>query len=109
MAAHFVIEATLPRTPGELWPWLTMPSRMNLWSEMAISLLAAGEDGGPASAGARRRVDVCAFGLTARLYEQIVESRPPERFVYRVTPGPGLRAHRGEISLRDAGGAAELR
>jgi uncharacterized protein YndB with AHSA1/START domain len=104
--AHFVVEELLPAPPDELWPWLTVPSQMNRWSEAAVSLEAAGEDGGPASAGARRRVDLSAFGLTFRMHEVVVESRPPERFVYRVTRAPGLRAHRGEITLRGQGGAS---
>jgi uncharacterized protein YndB with AHSA1/START domain len=106
--AHFVVEETFSLSPDELWPWLTVPSRMNRWSEAAVTLESAGEDGGPASAGARRRVDLSAFGLTFRLHEVVVESCPPERFVYRVTRAPGLRAHWGEITLRKAGTSHQL-
>ncbi len=106
--ASFAVEETLPLSPDELWPWLTVPSRMNRWSEAAVTLEAAGEDGGPASAGARRRVDLAAFGLTFRMHEVVVEARPPERFVYRVVRAPGLRTHRGEITLRAEGPATRL-
>jgi uncharacterized protein YndB with AHSA1/START domain len=106
--AEFCVEETLPLPPAELWPWLTVPSRMNRWSEAAVTLEAAGEDGGPASAGARRRVDLSAFGLTFRMHETVVEARPPERFVYRITRAPGLREHRGEITLREAGSGTRL-
>ncbi|HEU4533302.1 MAG TPA: SRPBCC family protein [Polyangiaceae bacterium] len=106
--AQFSVEEVLPVSPDELWPWLTVPSRMNRWSEATVTLEAAGEDGGPASAGARRRVDLRAFGLTFRMHETVLEARPPERFVYRVMRAPGLKAHRGEITLRAEGAGTRL-
>jgi uncharacterized protein YndB with AHSA1/START domain len=106
--AHFTIEQTFACAPAELWPWLTVPSRMNRWSGAAVVLEAAGEDGGPASPGARRRVELPIFGAILRLHEVVLEARPPERFVYSVTKGPGLKAHRGEIELSAAGGGTRL-
>ncbi len=85
-----------------VWPYITVPDRMNEWSEARVEALAPGPLGRHDEAGARRAVSVRAFGLRARLVELVVEAEHPRRFVYRVTSGGGLRDHRGEITLADA-------
>ncbi len=70
---------------------------MNRWSTAKIHLASAGDGGHPAGVGALRRVDLP--GLGGRLHEVVAESEPPHRFVYRVYRGPGIRAHRGEMTV----------
>jgi uncharacterized protein YndB with AHSA1/START domain len=88
------------RAPPEIvWPHLTEPDRMSEWSEARITAVAPGRSGRNDEVGALRRAAVSAFGLVSVLEEEIVESAPPHRYVYRVVKGGGLRDHRGTQTL----------
>lgn len=81
--------------PADAWPYLTVPDKMNLWSEAHVSSTELAAD----VVGARRIVRVPAFGFRSTLHEEVVVADRPSLFVYRVTGGGGLRNHRGTIAL----------
>jgi uncharacterized protein YndB with AHSA1/START domain len=101
-------ERDLPAPPAEAWPYLTDPARMNEWSDARIDLLAAGKGGRPDEPGARRQATIRSLGLTSRLVEEVQESRPPERMVYRVVSGGMLKGHRGVVELTATPGGSRL-
>ena len=89
-----VFERTLSASPAIVWPYLTMPDRMNMWSEGIVRSLSEGPLGHDDEEGARRSVTVpVLFGFHSVLAEEIVEAEPPTRFVYRVVSGGALRDH----------------
>ncbi len=110
VAVELQLEARIAAPPTAVWRYVTDPVRMNEWSLAPIKLLAAGDGDAADGVGAYRRVDVRARTGPVRLFEVIEHSEPPARLVYRVVRGPELlRSHRGELTLRDDGGATELR
>lgn len=88
-------DRVLALPPGDAWAYLTMPEKMNLWSEAQIEAV----EGVPDVVGARRIVRVPAFGFRSTLHEEVIVADRPSLFVYRVTGGGGLRNHRGTIRL----------
>ncbi len=101
---HLRLERRVPASPELVFSLLTEPEAMNRWSTAKIRLESLGDGAHPAGVGALRVVDLP--GLGGRLHEVIAESEPPERFVYRVHRGPGIRAHRGTITFQDASDGA---
>ena len=87
-----------PVPAATLWPWLTDPARMQ-WSAAPVELLSAGPCGQPDGVGSRRLVRVGIGPLRSSLIEEIVQSQPPQHFVYRVLSGGGLRQHEGTIDI----------
>jgi hypothetical protein len=81
---------------------------MNRWSEAKITGVKPGPNGGFDEVGALRQVSVPAFGFSATLHEDVLESVRAERFVYRVTGGGGLRNHRGTIVFAPSGQGTAL-
>jgi len=82
-----------------VWSLLTVPERMNLWSEAKIVLLRAGQPGRPDSVGTCREVHVPAGPFCMKLVERVVAADRPREFRYQVVSGGMLREHRGHIVL----------
>lgn len=101
-------ERTLAAPPPVAWRYLTNPDDMNLWSEAKVRALRPGANGRHDGVGATRTVTVPAFGFTATLDEEVVESVPHERYAYRVVRGGALRDHRGEQRLSPVDGGTAL-
>lgn len=101
-------ERSFAAPPSVVWPYLTNPDDMNLWSEAKVRALGPGANGRHDGVGATRTVTVPAFGFTSTLDEEVVESVPHERFSYRVVRGGALRDHRGEQRLAPADGGTAL-
>jgi uncharacterized protein YndB with AHSA1/START domain len=103
---ELAFDRVLAAPPDDAWPYLTVPEKMNLWSEAHVSSTEPAAD----VVGARRIVRVPAFGFRSTLHEEVVVADRPSLFVYRVTGGGGLRNHRGTIRLAPAGeGGSALR
>jgi len=92
-------EQHLPASPEAVWPFITDPDRMNLWSLAMIQRLASGDGGAPGGVGELRRVTVRSLGSVVRFDEVIEHANPGRRLVYRVVAGLPVRYHRGEITL----------
>jgi uncharacterized protein YndB with AHSA1/START domain len=101
-------EQHLSAPPATAWPYLTDPAHMNEWSDARIELLSPGPGGRPDEPGATRQATIRALGTTSRLVEQVVESCPPDRMVYRVISGGLIRNHRGVVELTAAPGGCNL-
>jgi hypothetical protein len=96
-------------SPAAIWPLITLPRRMNEWSEAEIEHVESGDGGGTGDVGALRRVIIPGV-VPTRLLETIRVSEPGSRLVYHVFRGPpALRTHRGEITLSPRDGHTELR
>ena len=112
LSTVFRVKLTFHRSlsiaPAEAWPLLTIPEQMNRWSLAHVTAVQAGAEGKHDAVGAKRIVRVPAFGLSAKLQEDVVEALFPERFVYRVTGGGAVKNHRGTIELRASDGGAAL-
>ncbi len=106
---QLVVEQALPAPAAAVWPFITEPERMNRWSLARVEALALGDGGLPGTVGALRSVTVRAAGRSFVLREVVEEALPPERFVYRVIEGPGVREHRGVMTLAPAPEGARLR
>ncbi len=106
MRLHF--EQLLPVPPGEAWPYLTDPARMNEWCEVRIDPLTTGRTGRPDEPGATRRATIRALGLRSELVEEVTEAAAPGRMVYRVVSGGMMRGHRGVVALAPAPGGSKL-
>ncbi len=101
---RFSVQRWIPCVPELAFVLATHPSAMNRWSEARIEPVDPGEGGHVASVGATRFVHLPDGPLSrdTRLEEVVVESRPPQRFVYRVVGGAPLSWHEGvqELSPR---------
>src|SRR5438105_1751361 len=106
MQMTFVRDLAAP--PAAVWPYVTLPERMNEWSEAHAELVSAGADGRADTVGATRRVTPVIFGVRFPLDEVVEESIPPSRFVYRVLSGGGLSEHRGVMNLESIPGGTRL-
>ena len=101
------IQRTLPCSPEIAYSLATEPERMCLWSIAPLRLLEAGDGGHPAGVGALREVTL--LPRPALVLEEVVEtSEPPERFVYRIVAGAGIRRHRGEMRFVPVGDVTEF-
>jgi carbon monoxide dehydrogenase subunit G len=98
----------LPATPDAIWPFITDPARMNLWSLARVDGISPGDGGDPGGVGALRRITVRAPGRDVAFEEVVEHAEPPRRFVYRVVRGLPLRDHRGEINVRAQDGGSVL-
>lgn len=98
----------LPAPPEAVWPYITDPRLINLWSTAALKETSPGDGGGPGSVGALRTVTVPKPGRDMRFEEVIEHSDPPDRLVYRVVGNRLVRYHRGEIRLQGHGDATYL-
>jgi hypothetical protein len=81
---------------------------MNDWSDAHIELLNPGPNGKPDEPGANRQATIRALVASSRLVEQIMESSPPHRLVYRVTSGGMIRNHRGVVELTTVADGSKL-
>ncbi|MFT3768992.1 MAG: DUF5995 family protein [Minicystis sp.] len=93
----------LPARPAAVWPYLTDPARMNLWSLARVDGVSPGDGDDPGGVGALRGITIRTPGREVGFEEVIEHAEPPRRFVYRVVRGLPLRDHRGEITLRNEG------
>jgi hypothetical protein len=101
---ELAFDRVLAVPPDVAWPYLTVPEKMNLWSEAHVSSTEAAD-----VVGARRIVRVPAFGFRSTLYEEVVVADRPSLFVYSVTGGGGLKNHRGTIRLSPLDTGSALR
>lgn len=51
---------------------------------------------------------VSVFGITTKLEEEVVAAEPPNRFVYHVRSGAGIRGHEGVITLTPTDSGTDL-
>ncbi|MCA9601443.1 MAG: DUF5995 family protein [Polyangiales bacterium] len=100
-------ERSLPCEPEAAFRWVTDPVAMNRWSTAHVRSVRPGDGGSAAGTGALRSVDLPGL-LAPRLEEVVVESRPPERFVYRVVRGAPVREHQGELRVTPAASGSHL-
>ena len=98
----------LPASPEAVWPYVTDPRLINLWSTAAIEETSPGDGGTPGSVGALRTVTVPKPGSDMRFEEVIEHSEPPDRLVYRVVGNRLVRYHQGVIRLQGHGDATRL-
>ena len=98
----------LPQPPEQLFPLLTEPDLMNLWSEAEVRLVSPGDGGGAAAVGAVREVRVPIPGPAVLLDEVTERTEPPHHYVYRVTRCDQLGHHRGSMRLREGGRGTEV-
>ncbi len=105
---RLLFDHQFPVSPAKAWPYLTNPERMNDWSDARIELLKPGPSGRPDEAGAQRQATIRSLGATSQLVEEIVESQPPDRLVYRVISGGPIRNHRGVVQLTPTPGGSRL-
>ncbi len=92
-----VVERLLPCSKAAAWSLLCDPVRMCEWSEARIDALLPGDGGTAWGVGATRRVTIKGIGGPTSFREVVVESLPPDRFVYRVFDAPMVRSHEGIV------------
>lgn len=102
-----VFESRLPASPGAVWPFITEPDQLNLWSRAPVRALAPGDGGGYGNVGALRQV-VLPRPLPV-LTETIQYADVPSRLVFRAVGSRMIRYHRGEIRLTPEGDGSRLR
>lgn len=100
---ELLFEREFAASPAELWPWVTDPARMSEWSEAPLSSVTMGAGGRPDGAGAVRAVHTKVAGVELVIEEAVIESKAPERFIYRIVRGGGLRDHEGVVTLTPKG------
>jgi len=93
----FVQEFSVP--PEVVWPWISDAAHLSEWSAVTVTPISPGPNGGMDEAGAIRTVRLPMGPMTLTLQEQILESNPPQQFVYSVFRGGMVRSHRGTINL----------
>lgn len=99
----------LPASPKAVWPYLSDPALMSLWSEAAVKRLATGDSDAPWSVGTLRQITIRSFNRSKAFEEVIEEAEPGSRLVYRVIAGLPVRRHVGEITLKASGKGTQLR
>ncbi len=89
--ARFTFTRCLPCHPGELFRWLTEPTRIARWSTAQVTMRE------PFRVGAERTVTIRLGKVRVRrLVEQIVAVEPGRGFAY---VGSSVAGHRGEVRL----------
>lgn len=102
-----VVTRRLAVPPASAWDHVVNPARMNKWSSARIELVSAGDGARYDGVGTYRKVHLPGPGR--RILKEVVQhSAPPHRMVYRVFDTPGVKHHRGEITLDDADDGARL-
>jgi hypothetical protein len=82
-----------------LWPWVTEADKLSAWSGVTITPRTPGPSGHPDEPGATRHVEIPVGRRTVPATERVLESTPPERFVYSVFEGGMVRGHTGTVVL----------
>ena len=104
------LHARVAAPASAVWRYLTDPALHNTWALASMRMLSLGDRDSVDGIGAYRSITVKAPTGPVRMFEVIEHSEPPTRLIYRVTRGPQLlRAHRGEIELREEQGGTALR
>jgi len=93
------LEAWLPASPAEVWRLLADHEGMPRW--LPVREVVRRRPGAPDPDGLGAVRTVKSGGLA--FDEEIVEWKPGERLVYRLTGGAPLRDHRGVVELAAEG------
>jgi uncharacterized protein YndB with AHSA1/START domain len=81
---EIVTTIEIDRPPGEVFPYVTDPSRFNEWQPSAVS----GETKGAAAVGSTCTVTRKVGGMNRTSTSEIIELEPPTRWAIRGLDGP---------------------
>ncbi len=92
------LDGWLPASPATVWPFVSDPDHLNLWSTAPVEGIEPGDGGVFSTVGTMRRV-VLPRPLPM-VTEVIQHADAPHRFVYRAVGSRAIRYHHGQLLLR---------